>query len=178
MFDKQPRTGWPLKVILAFVLMIAASLLGTTLASYVKEVGLFGSGRVGPKYYAFEVDSTSGKNSLTPGESAVYAFTVKNHNSGGVAQVPLKVLIHITYPKTLADTGRVLAELRCGDALLASSDSGTLECAGIELAANTQDIDSYTLTLTWLDADMALLGTLTQNAFDPAAVSIRVSGYQ
>lgn len=178
MFDKQPRTGWPLKVILAFVLMIAASLLGTTLASYVKEVGLFGSGRVGPKYYAFEVDSIGGQNSLMPGESAVYAFTVKNHNNGGVAQVPLKVLIHVTYPATLAGTGRVLAELRCGDAMIGSSDSGTLESSGIELAANIEDTDSYTLTLTWLDADMDLLGAMTQSTFDPAAISIRVSGYQ
>ena len=178
MFDKQPRAGWPLRIILAFVLLIAASLLGSTLASYVKEAGLFGGGWVGPKYYAFEVDSTGGKSSLSPGESAVYAFTVRNHNTGGVSQVPLKVLIHVTYPQTLAGTGRVLAELRYGDALIASSDSGTLECAGIELAANTQDTDSYTLTLTWLDADMALLGEIAQSAFDPAAVSIRVSGYQ
>ena len=178
MFDKQPKAGRPLKAILALTLLIAVSLLGSTLASYVKEAGLFGSGWVGPKYYAFEVDSTGGKNSLTPGESAVYAFTVKNHNPGGVSQVPLKVLIHVTYPKTLADTGRVLAELRCGDALLASSDNGTLECSGIELAANTKDTDSYTLTLTWLDADMLLLGEIAQGAFDPAALSIRVSGYQ
>ena len=178
MFDKQPRSGRPLKIILALALLIAVSLLGSTFASYVKQAALFGSGWVGPKYYAFEVDSAGGKNSLSPGESAVYAFTVKNHNPGGVSQVPLKVLIHVKYPTTLADTGRVLAELRHGDALLGSSDNGTLECPGIELAANTQVADSYTLTLTWLDADMAMLGTLTQNAFDPAALSIRVSGYQ
>lgn len=178
MSNKQPRAGRPLKAVLALALLIAASMLGTTLASYVKEAGLFGSGWVGPKYYAFEVDSGAGRNSLMPGESAVYDFTVKNYNSGGIAQVPLKVLIHVTFPATLAGTGRVLAELRGGDTLLGSSDSGTLECSGIELAANTKDTDSYTLTLTWLDADTALLGGMTENVFDPSAISIRVSGYQ
>jgi hypothetical protein len=175
---KQPRTGRPLKTILVLALLIAASLLGTTLASYVKQAGLFGSGWVGPKYYAFEVDSNGGQNSLSPGGSTVYSFTVKNHNSGGVAQVPLKVLIHATYPATLAGTGRVRAELRSGASLIGSSDNGTLECSGIELAANTKNTDNYTLTLTWLDADIALLGGMTQSVFDPAAISIRVSGYQ
>ena len=175
---KQPRISKPLKVILILALLIAASLLGTTLASYVKEAGLFGGGWVGPKYYAFEVDSSGGQNSLSPGESTVYSFTVKNHNNGGVAQVPLNVLIHVTYPATLAGTGRVQAVLRSGDSLIGSSDSGTLECSGIELAANTKETDSYTLTLTWLDADMALLGGMTESAFNPAAISIRVSGYQ
>ena len=178
MFDHPPRFSKALTAILALALVLAVSLLGTTLASYVKEAGLFGNGWVGPKYYAFEVESSGDRHALAPGESAAYAFTVKNYNSGGFAQVPLNVLVHATYPSALAGTGRVLAELRQGGTVLGSSDSGTLECPGAVLSANSEDSDSYTLVLTWLDADMALLGSMKDSAFEPQGVNIRVSGYQ
>lgn len=178
MFNKRLLAIRPLKVILVLILLLAASLLATTLASYVREASLFANGWVGPKYYAFEVESTGSRESIMPGASADYTFTVKNHHNGGVAQVPLKVLIHAAYPKTLLGTGRVVAQLRCGDTLLSSSDSGILECSGMELTADTMDSDSYTLTLTWLDADMTLLSEIAHSTFDPCAISIRVSGYQ
>ena len=46
------------------------------------------------------------------------------------------------------------------------------------MAANVQETHNYTVTLTWVDADIALLGGMTQESFDPQAISIRVSGYQ
>ena len=166
------------KILLAIALLVIAAWTGTTLSAYVKESALFPSGWVGPKYYAFEVDSSAGHTSLAPGESTSYAFTVKNYNSGGTAQVPLKVLINISYPPSLAGTGKLRADLFSGSTLLRSSDTGTLESAGFDLAANVQETHNYTVTLTWVDADMALLGGMTQESFDPQAISIRVSGYQ
>lgn len=166
------------KIILAMILLIISAWTGTTLAAYVKQAGLFSSGWVGPKYYAFEVESALGHTSLAPGESASYAFSVRNYNSGGTAQVPLKVLISISYPSSLAGTGKLRADLYGGSTLLRSSDTGTLEAAGFDLAANVQETQNYKVTLTWVDADIALLGGMTQESFDPQAISIRVSGYQ
>ena len=34
------------------------------------------------------------------------------------------------------------------------------------------------IKLTWVDADMALLGGIKGQPFDPQAISVRVSGYQ
>ena len=166
------------KILLAIALLVIAAWTGTTLSAYVKESALFPSGWVGPKYYAFEVDSSAGHTSLAPGESTSYAFTVKNYNSGGTAQVPLKVLINISYPPSLAGTGKLRADLYGGNTLLRSSDTGTLEAAGLDLAANVQETQNYTIKLTWVDADMALLGGIKGQPFDPQAISVRVSGYQ
>ena len=47
-------------VVLSLLTMIAVSMLGVTLSSYVKELQLFGSGWLGPKYFAFELDSDGG----------------------------------------------------------------------------------------------------------------------
>ena len=166
------------KILLAIALLVIAAWRGNSLAAYVKQTGLFSGGWVGPKYYAFEVDSSAGHTSLAPGESTSYAFTVKNYNSGGTAQVPLKVLINISYPPSLAGTGKLRADLFSGSTLLRSSDTGTLESAGFDLAANVQETHNYTIKLTWVDADMALLGGIKGQPFDPQAVSVRVSGYQ
>ena len=167
-----------LKILLALALLVIAAWTGTTLSAYVKESALFSSGWVGPKYYAFEVDSSAGHTSLAPGESTSYAFTVKNYNSGGTAQVPLKVLISLDYPQSLAGTGKLRADLYGGNTLLRSSDTGTLEAAGFDMAANVQETHNYMITLTWVDADMALLGGIKGQPFDPQAISVRVSGYQ
>ena len=166
------------KILLAIALLVIAAWTGNTLAAYVKQTGLFSGGWVGPKYYAFEVDSSAGRTSLAPGESTSYAFTVKNYNSGGTAQVPLKVLINISYPPSLAGTGKLRADLYSGSTLLRSSDTGKLEAAGFDLAANVQETQNYTIKLTWVDADMALLGGIKGQPFDPQAISVRVSGYQ
>ena len=166
------------KILLAIALLVIAAWTGTTLSAYVKESALFSSGWVGPKYYAFEVESSFGHTSLAPGESASYPFVIRNYNHGGTAQVPLKVLINISYPPSLAGTGKLRADLYSGSTLLRSSDTGTLESAGIDLAANVQETHNYTVTLTWVDADMALLGGIKGQPFDPQAISVRVSGYQ
>ena len=166
------------KILLAIALLVIAALTGTTLASYVKQTGLFSSGWVGPKYSAFEVDSSAGHTSLAPGESASYPFAVRNYNDGGTAQVPLKVLISLDYPSSLAGTGKLQADLYGGNTLLRSSDTGTLEAAGFDMAANVQETHNYMIKLTWVDADMALLGGIKGQPFDPQAISVRVSGYQ
>ena len=178
MSSKYPWLFKRLGALLALALLLAVSLFGITLASYVKEARLFNQGWVGPKYYAFEVESGSGPEALAPGESTVYHFTVRNYNEGGTAQVPLKVLIRATFPTALAGTGRIVAVIRNGDQVLGTSDTGTLECNGLELAGNIQDTDSYSLTLSWLDADLNLLGGQTQDVIEPSAVNVRVSGYQ
>ena len=178
MWNKLPVPGKPLKAILALILMIAVSLSGVTLGAYVKEIGLFTGAGVGPKYYAFEVDGVSGSKSVAPGESVSYPFTVRNHNGGGTAQVPLHVAIAISFPPSLAGTGKVTATLACNGAVLASSDTGTLECGGLDLASGVDDTDQYTLTLAWTGADMGLLGGMKETVFDPSMINIRVSGYQ
>lgn len=167
-----------LKILLAMTLLVISAWTGTTLAAYVKESALFSSGWVGPKYYAFEVESSFGHTSLAPGESASYPFVVRNYNHGGTAQVPLKVLISLDYPSSLAGTGKLRADLYGGNTLLRSSDTGTLEAAGFDMAANVQETHNYMIKLTWVDADMALLGGIKGQPFDPQAISVRVSGYQ
>ena len=167
-----------LKILLALALLIISAWTGSTFAAYVKDIGLFSSGWVGPKYYAFEVESNFGHTSMAPGESASYVFAVKNYNDGGTAQVPLKVLISLDYPKSLAGTGKLRADLFSGSTLLRSSDTGTLEAAGLDLAANVQETHHYMIKLTWVDADMALLGGIKGQPFDPQAIAVRVSGYQ
>ena len=166
------------KILLAIALLVIAAWTGTTLAAYVKESALFSNGWVGPKYYAFEVESSFGHTSLAPGESASYPFAVRNYNDGGTAQVPLKVLISLDYPSSLAGTGKLRADLYGGNTLLRSSDTGKLEAAGYDLPANVQETHNYTIKLTWVDADMALLGGIKGQPFDPQAISVRVSGYQ
>lgn len=167
-----------LRAILLMAVLISASMMGISLAAYSKEVGLFNSGWVGPKYYAFEVEYESQQHKLAPGESTDYVFTVKNHNAGGVAQVPLKVAIAVTYPTDLGGTGTMQAELKHGNASLGTSDNGELACKGRELAANEKDSDQYTLTLTWLDADIDFLGTKKSEVFQPSQIKISVSGFQ
>lgn len=167
-----------LTALLMLVLLAAAGWSGTALAAYAKQSNLFGSGWVGPKYYAFEVESSAGGVKLAPGEGASYPFTVKNFNSGGTAQIPLKVLIKVDYPATLAGTGKVWAELHSGSTLLKKTDSGKLEYAGLDMAAGIKETHSYTLTLTWLDADISLLSGAEEDGLGTGAVSIIVSGYQ
>ena len=167
-----------LKILLAMTLLVISAWTGTTLAAYVKEISLFSSGWVGPKYYAFEVEPSFGQTSLAPGESVSYPFVVRNYNDGGTAQVPLKVLINVDYPSSLAGTGKLRADLYGGDTLLRSSDTGTLEAAGLDLAANVQETHHYMIKLTWVDADMALLGGKKEEIFTAQAISVRVSGYQ
>lgn len=178
MSSKHPLLSKRVGTILILALLLAGSVFGFTLASYIKEASLFGQGWVGPKYYAFEVESSNRPEAIAPGESTVYHFTVRNYNDGGTAQVPLKVLIRATFPTALAGTGKVVAVIRTGDQVLGTSETGTLECNGLELSPNTPDTDSYTLTLSWMDADIDLLSGQKGTVIDPLAVSIRVSGYQ
>lgn len=178
MFRQSRQAGKSLRVILALAALIMAGFAGAALASYVKQMDLFASGAVGPKYYAFEVASSSSHTSLAPGESADYNFTVKNYNAGGISQVPLHVLISLSFPKDLAGTGRIQADLIGEGQFLQSSDTGVIECAGLPLAAASQETHHYTLRLSWLEADISLLGGLTERGWDPQAISIRVSGYQ
>lgn len=166
------------KAVLLMACLLSASVFGLSLAAYAKEVGLFNAGWVGPKYYAFEVDYEPQEHKLAPGESTDYLFTVKNHNAGGEAQVPLKVAIAVTYPTNLGGTGYIQAELKQGETSLGSSDNGTLSCSGRELAANERDSDQYTLTLTWQDADTEFLGSRKSEVFEPSQIKILVSGFQ
>ncbi len=173
------RRGRPLLVILALLAVLAASMLGVTFSAYVRELNLFGSGWVGPKYFAFEAAAATANQTLAPGASVNYAFTVRNDDGGGVAQVPLHVSIEITYPAQLAGTGAIQAELLRGGAVLASSTgTGTLSAAGATLPAGTATADAYTLRLTWQNADLALLGGMKDTPFDPSSITVRVSGYQ
>ena len=178
MLNNRYKLGKPLKIILMLVVLLVLSMMGAALAAYAKDVTLFSTGWVGPKYYAFEVENELKRQSLAPEERAVYTFTVKNYNDGGTAQVPLKVAILVTCPVDLAQTGKVFAELTYDNSVLGSSDKGKIECSGREMAANVKQSDRYTLTLTWLDADTALLGTMTSAVFEPSNINIRVSGYQ
>ena len=168
----------PLRVLLGLALLIAVSMAGYTLAAYVKTVNLFQGGWVGPKYFAFEVNGNSESQTVAPGGSASFPFSVSNYNNGGTAQVPLNVSISITYPQSLAGTGAVEAKLTLGGSTLATSTNGTLECNGAALPQNVQTTDKYTLTLTWLNADIAYLGTVKTSTFNPSDIKIRVSGYQ
>ena len=166
-------------IFLALLAVLAVSVFGFTLATYVKEVRLFDGGWIGPKRYAFEVGSVSGNQSLAPGETATYDFTVTNANATGVAQVPLQVSIEIGYPTQLAGTGTIQAQLyRAGTLLAATTGTGTLAATGATLPANTQTTDTYTLKLTWQNADINYLSGVKTVVFDPSQLQIRVSGYQ
>jgi hypothetical protein len=155
------------------------SMLGITLSSYVKQLQLFGEGWVGPKYFAFEVDSNSSQKSLAPGETVTYDISVSNHDNQGVAQIPLHVSIEIEYPTQLAGTGAILAELYYNGTVLASdTGTGLLTAVGATMPANTSTTDIYSLKLTWQNADMVLLGDIQSTIFDPSSIDIRVSGYQ
>lgn len=179
MSPKRNRFRKPLIVVLGFLAVISVSMLGVTLSSYVKQLQLFGDGWVGPKYFAFEVDSSGTQQGLAPGETVTYNFTVSNHDSSGVAQVPLHVSIEIDYPAQLAGTGAILAELYYNGTVLASdAGTGLLTAAGATMPANTATTDTYSLKLTWQNADMVLLGDIQSTIFDPSSISIRVSGYQ
>ena len=169
----------PVFVVLSLLAVLAVSMLGITLSAYVKEVQLFGSGWLGPKYFAFDIDSNGEARSLAPGGSVDYNFTVRNHDGAGVSQVPLHVSIEISYPEQLAGTGVIQADLyREGSMLASDTGSGSLAVTGATLPAGTATTDGYTLKLTWLDMDMDLLGEMVDNNFEPSDVNIRVSGYQ
>ncbi len=179
MFHKHGRVMKAIIVVLSLLTMIAVTMLGVTLSSYVKELQLFGSGWLGPKYFAFELDSDGGTKSLAPGENTEYDFYVHNFDANGTAQVPLHVSIEITYPPQLAESGAIKAELYRGGSLLASSTgTGSLNVTGNTLPANAATTDHYTLRLTWVDANLAVLGTKVSQTFDPSTISISVSGYQ
>jgi len=167
-----------LSVLLVLVLVLSLSLLGVTLASYVKEIKLYGEGWVGPKYFTFMADGSGQQKSLQPGGTISYDFTVSNFDAGGVAQIPLNTSIAITIPNSMASTGKLMGELRLGNTILASSFAGSTECNGNTLTAAIKDSDTYTLTITWLDADLALLGGKTSTPFDPSQITVRVSAYQ
>jgi hypothetical protein len=179
MFPERKRLLRPLIVILSLLAVIAVSMLSVTLSAYVKELQLFNGGWVGPKYFAFNIDSDGSTKSLAPGESVSYNFSVCNFDGSGVAQVPLHVSIEIAYPPQLAGTGVIRADLYHGGTQLASdTGSGSLAVTGVTLPANSATTDSYTLTLTWLDSDMVFLGDRVNESFDPSTINISVSGYQ
>ncbi len=179
MSHKHGRVVKGIIVVLSLLTMIAVSMLGVTLSSYVKELQLFGSGWLGPKYFAFELDSDGGTKSLAPGEAVDYDFYVRNYDANGTAQVPLHVSVEITYPAQLAGSGAIKAELyREGSFLASSTGTGSLNVTGNTLPANSATTDHYTLKLTWVDADLTLLGTMVSQTFDSSTINISVSGYQ
>ena len=179
MSPEKKKNRKPLLVVLGLMALIAVSMLGFTLSSYVKQLQLFGEGWVGPKYFAFDVDSSAGAQRLAPGETAAYEFSVRNHDGNGVAQVPLHVSIEINYPVQLANTGSIYAELiHDGSVIASGSGSGTLAATGETLPANSATTDTYTLALTWENADMVYLGDHKDTVFDQSSIDIRVSGYQ
>jgi len=154
-------------------------MLGVTLSAYIKQVNLFDEGWVGPKYFAFEIDSTGDTKSMAPGESVDYVFHVRNYNEEGTSQVDLRVSIEIEYPGQLAGTGVIKAELYYDGALITSdTGSGTLASSGKTLPGGAQTNDVYTLKLTWLDSDLEYLGEIRENDFAVSDIKISVSGYQ
>jgi hypothetical protein len=178
MCNKQRPARKRLTALLILVLLVAFSMFGFTLGTYVRQTTLFSSGWIGPKHFAFTVGNTVSSRSVEPGQSVSYPITVSNSASGGVAQVDLQVAITITYPTSLAGTGRIKATLTRDGQELASSETGLLECEGHTLPATQATTDEYTLTLTWLDADLVYLSDKTTQAFDSAQIHIDVSGYQ
>jgi hypothetical protein len=178
MWNKQKPARKRLMAALILVLLVAFSMFGFTLGTYVRQSDLFKNGWIGPKHFAFTLDNTVSHRSLEPGQSVSYPITVSNTADGGVAQVDLQVSISITFPTSLAGTGRISATLSRSGQTIATSDTGTLECAGSTLPAATATTDEYTLTLTWLDADLTYLSDKTTQAFDNAQIHVSVSGYQ
>ncbi len=178
MWNKLCPAGKRLWIVLTLILLIAVSMFGFTLSTYVRQINLFSSGWVGPKYFAFELGNSVSSRDLEPGGSVSYPFTVSNFNDGGTAQVDLDVSITITFPTQLADTGTVRASLSRDGQTLATSESGTLSCAGATLPRNEQTTHTYTLTLTWLDADMTYLSDKTAQTFDASHIGVSVSAYQ
>jgi hypothetical protein len=179
MSPKHGKLMKSLMVVLSLMAIIAVSMLSVTLSSYVKQLQLFGDGWMGPKYFAFDVDSVGNAQNLAPGETVSYDFDVRNFDDNGVTQVPLHVAIEIDYPVQLADTGVIQADLyQSGSHLASDSGSGTLAATGATMPANSATTDTYTLTLTWLDSDLTYLGDNVSTVFDPSDISIRVSGYQ
>lgn len=169
----------PIVIVLSILAVIAVSMLGVTLSAYIKQINLFDGGWIGPKYFAFEIDSDSAAKSLAPGESVDYDFDVRNFNEEGTAQVDLHVSIEIGYPAQLAGTGVIKADLYHDGALLASdTGSGSLAVTGSTLPGGTDTTDRYTLTLTWQDMDMEYLGEIQSGEFDASDVNISVSAYQ
>ena len=179
MSDSQKRKAKPWIVVLTILALIAVSMLGITLSSYIKELQLFGSGWVGPKHFAFSIDKSGDTKNLAPGESVEYTFSVRNHDNDGVSQIPLHVSIEIAYPPQLAGTGIIQADLYREGTLLASDvGGGALAASGSTLPANTATTDHYALTLTWLDSDVEYLGEIQSKEQEPSIISISVSGYQ
>lgn len=179
MSPKRNKIWKALMVILSLMAIIAVSMLGVTLSSYVKELQLFGDGWMGPKYFAFDMDSGGEMENLAPGETVTHDFSIRNFDDNGVTQVPLHVAIEIDYPAQLAGTGTIRAELLQGGTVLATDlGNGTLAATGATMPANSATTDTYTLSLTWLDSDLVILGDMVSMVFDPSDVSIRVSAYQ
>ena len=104
---------------------------------------------MGPKYFAFDVDSNGSAQDLAPGESVSYDFDVRNFDDNGVTQVPLHVAIEIDYPRTAWRTRALYRRICIKAASLLASDSGsgTLAATGSSMPANTATTDTYTLTL-------------------------------
>lgn len=169
----------PIVIILSILAVIAVSMLGMTISAYVKQINLFSGGWVGPKYFAFEIDSSGETKSLAPGESVNYVFNVSNFNEEGAAQVDLHVSIEIEYPAQLAGTGVIKADLyKDGNLLKSDTGSGALAVTGSTLPGGTQTTDQYILKLTWQDMDMNYLGEIKGNEFDASDINISVSAYQ
>ena len=179
MSPKRPKIVRFFIATLSLFAVIAVSMLTVTLSAYVKQVQLFGDGWLGPKYFAFDIDSNGETKSLAPGEAISYDFFVRNFDGDGVAQIPLHVAIEIEYPAQLAGTGLIQADLYHDESKLASdAGSGTLAVTGATLPAGSATTDTYTLKLTWVDSDLEYLGDLVSESFDPSTINITVSGYQ
>jgi len=177
MREQKPVISKPFKVVLVLVILLLVSLFGSTLGIYAKEAPV-SQNLIGAKLYAFEISNDVDAQSVEPGGSVTYTFSVRNFNTNGTAEIPLQTYVTIYFPTDLASTGRVLAQLYYGSQLLGSSDTGTLYCAGITLPENVKTTDVYSLTLSWLDADMTLLGDSKWQTFTPSQVHISVAGYQ
>jgi hypothetical protein len=178
MWNKKNPASKRLMAALILVLLVAFSMFGFTLGTYVRQTTLFDDGWIGPKHFAFTVGNTVSHRSLEPGQSVSYPITVSNTAADGVAEVDLHVALSITYPTSLAGTGRITATLSRNGQTLATSESGTLDCTGSTLPATQATTDEYMLTLTWLDADLTYLSDKTTQAFSNSQIHIDVSGYQ
>ncbi len=178
MTKQKSAFGKPTKVVFVLALLVIVSLFGGTMGIYSKQLPISGDSQIGPKNFAFEAAASITDQSVEPGGSASYEFTVSNFNGSGTAEVALQTYATVYFPGSLVGTGRVLAQLYYEGALLGSSDTGTLYCSGATLPANEQTTDTYTLTLSWLDADMAVLGDSKWQTITPSQVHINMAGYQ
>jgi len=177
--DKQHNTfSKQTKLVVLLLVLVIVSLFGGTLGIYSQELPVLSDSRVGPKYYAFEISNSVSSQSVAPGNSVTYTFSVSNFNSGGTAELDLQTYATIYFPTSLAGTGSVLAQLYCDGQLLGSSDTGTLYCPDLTLPENVQTTDVYSLTLTWQNADLTYLGENKWQTFDPSNIRISMAGSQ